>query len=112
MLFIFIKMMMITEDEANLLSRFFYIFSDPTRLKIISALLTAERGSRCVNKVSEYLSLSQPVVSQQLRILKDAGLVTVTRDRQFYRYAVADKHVAEILQTGLDHIYEKTNQEE
>ncbi len=102
---------MITENEANLLSRFFYIFSDPTRLKIISALLTAEEGSRCVNKISEFLTLRQPVVSQQLRILKDAGLVKVTRDGQFYRYAIADDHIADIIQIGLDHIYEKNKQE-
>ncbi len=98
---------MITEKEAKQLARLFYVFSDPTRLKIISALLDTANGSRCVNNITEHLSLNQPVVSQQLRILKDSGLVTVTRDRQFYRYAIADKHVAEILHIGFDHIYEK-----
>jgi len=102
---------MITEKEAKQLARIFYIFSDPTRLKIVSALLSAEEGSRCVNNITEHLSLNQPVVSQQLRILKDAGWVTVTRDRQFYHYTIADRHVEEILRIGLEHIYEKNIQE-
>ncbi len=102
----------ITEKEAKQLGRLFYVFSDPTRLKIISVLLEAENTSCCVNSISKHLELNQPVVSQQLRILKDAGLVSVTRDRQFYRYAIADKHVKEIIQIGLDHIYEEKNQED
>ena len=96
----------LAEKESQKLARFFYVFSDPTRLRIITSLLSAESDSRCVNNIAQNLHINQPTVSQQLRILKNAGLVKVTRDRQFYRYAISDEHVKEILKLGMDHLSE------
>jgi DNA-binding transcriptional ArsR family regulator len=97
----------LSDRDIEKLTRFFYVFSDPTRLKIILTLLTAEHGSRCVNNIAEQLDINQPTVSQQLRVLKEAGLVKVVRDRQFYRYSIKDEHVAELINLGIKHITEK-----
>jgi len=94
------------ENDIEKLSRFFYVFSDPTRLKIILLLLSAKQNSRCVNNIARQLDISQPTVSQQLRILKEAGLVKVVRDRQFYRYSISDEHVADLINLGVEHISE------
>jgi ArsR family transcriptional regulator len=97
----------LSPQDFQKLARFFYVFSDPTRLKIITLLLNMEQQSRCVNNIAQQLNISQPSVSQQLRILKEAGLVKVKRDRQFYRYSINDNHVAELIRIGIEHITEQ-----
>lgn len=52
---------------------------DPTRQAIVSALLDeGERGLR-VGQITELTSLSRPAVSHHLRVLREAGAVTVRK---------------------------------
>jgi DNA-binding transcriptional ArsR family regulator len=57
---------------------------DPTRLAIVTCL--AERP-RAVGELAEVLPISRPAVSQHLKVLKDAGLVTgqAAGTRRVYR---------------------------
>jgi DNA-binding transcriptional ArsR family regulator len=57
---------------------------DPTRRAIFDRL---RRGPRAVGELAEGLPVSRPAVSQHLRVLKDAGLVSERRDgtRRLYR---------------------------
>ena len=57
---------------------------DPTRLAIVTCL--AERP-RAVGELAEQLPVSRPAVSQHLKVLKDAGLVTdrAAGTRRVYR---------------------------
>jgi DNA-binding transcriptional ArsR family regulator len=57
---------------------------DPTRRAIVACL--AERP-RAVGELADELPISRPAVSQHLRVLKDAGLVTVRAvgTRRVYR---------------------------
>lgn len=57
---------------------------DPTRRAIVAYL--AERP-RAVGELAEALPISRPAVSQHLKVLKDAGLVTDRADgtRRVYR---------------------------
>jgi len=59
-------------------------FADPSRRAILDHLL---KGERAVSELVSALGLSQPAVSQHLRVLLDTGLVTVRRDgrRRIYR---------------------------
>ncbi len=59
-------------------------FADPSRRAILDCLLAGERP---VSEVVATLGLSQPAVSQHLRVLLDARLVTVRRDgrRRLYQ---------------------------
>jgi DNA-binding transcriptional ArsR family regulator len=52
----------------------FHAIGDPTRRHILEVL---RRGPSTVNDLSAGLPISRPAVSQHLRILLDAGLVTV-----------------------------------
>jgi len=96
----------VSSRELEDLARFFWVFSDPTRLRIIILLLSTEQDSCCVNKIAKTLDMNQPAVSQHLRILKNAHLVKVERERQFYRYSINDEHVKDILTVGMNHIFE------
>src|SRR3954464_7360191 len=57
---------------------------DPTRRAIFEQLRS---GSRSVGEIAADLPVSRPAVSQHLRVLKEAGLVTERRSgtRRFYR---------------------------
>ncbi len=64
-------------DEQAML---FAALADPTRLRLLQILCRQEPpGCRCVNNLSELLGVTQPAVSQHLRILKSVGLVTGER---------------------------------
>ena len=61
-----------TKEQTEL----FAALADPTRLKLVQILCRQNPpGSRCVNNLSQVLGISQPAVSQHLRVLKSVGLV-------------------------------------
>jgi DNA-binding transcriptional ArsR family regulator len=62
----------------------FDLLADPTRRRVLEELRTGERS---VNELVERLGMSQPAVSKQLRVLREAGLASarVERQRRIYR---------------------------
>ncbi len=62
-------------------------FADPTRLRVLSALIA---GELCVCDLVELLGMSQPAVSRHLAYLRRMGLVTATREWKFAHYRLAD----------------------
>ena len=57
--------------------------------------------------LAELLDVSQSAVSHQLRVLKDAELVTRRRDGKTIYYSLADEHVRAIIEMGFEHITEE-----
>jgi ArsR family transcriptional regulator, arsenate/arsenite/antimonite-responsive transcriptional repressor len=57
-------------------SALFAALADPTRLKLVQILgLQNPPGCRCVNNLSHLLGITQPAISQHLRVLKSVGLI-------------------------------------
>ena len=92
-------------DEEMLLdtSALFKIMSDPSRMKIIIALLAAEL---CVCDLAELTGISQSAVSHQLRVLRQARLVRYRRDGKNAYYSLQDDHVSQLVRIALEHINE------
>jgi DNA-binding transcriptional ArsR family regulator len=67
----------------------FDVLGDPVRRRILELLATGERSSGAVTEVirSEF-GISQPAVSQHLRVLREAGFATVRPDGARRLYAV------------------------
>jgi DNA-binding transcriptional ArsR family regulator len=63
----------------------FSAVADPTRRAIFERLA---RGPRAVGELASEFPVSRPAVSQHLRVLKEAGLVTDRRDGNRRLYAV------------------------
>ncbi len=92
------------KDEAIYgLAELFKIFGDPTRIRILYAMLDTER---CVNDIAGVLEMSQSSVSHQLRILKTSKLVKSRRKGKSIFYSLDDEHVRSILNMGMEHIME------
>jgi DNA-binding transcriptional ArsR family regulator len=76
----------------------FSALADPTRRAIFERLA---RGPRAVGELAEDFPVSRPAVSQHLRVLKDAGLVSDRRDGNRRVYAV-DPHGVEAMRAYFD----------
>jgi ArsR family transcriptional regulator len=81
----------------------FRALDDPTRLKIINALLLAEM---CVCDIAALLDMTQPAVSHHLKVLKDSQLVKYHREGKVVYYALDDEHVGNVFYQGLLHANE------
>jgi ArsR family transcriptional regulator len=104
-----VKMSMPDENELCDLSDFFKIFGDSTRTKIISAL---DESEMCVCDLGALLGMTKSTISHQLRSLRLANLVKNRREGKVVYYSLADDHVRQIFETGLEHIREKTGESE
>lgn len=80
---------------------FFSVFSDVTRVKILTALSISEL---CVTDIAGILELNQTTVSHQLRLLRDAGMVDYRREGKIIYYRTVNKHVNDIMLTGAEHL--------
>lgn len=86
---------------AEQLAELFKAYSDPSRLKIIGALLEDERS---VGDIAELVGISESAVSHHLRGLRQLNLVRGRRDGRLVFYSLADEHVSQLYRMGLDHI--------
>jgi ArsR family transcriptional regulator len=75
-------------------ARFFRALAHPVRIKILELLV---RHDRTVQDLQEALGLEQPVVSQQLAVLRNQGIVTSQTHGVSVRYAVRDPAIGDLL---------------
>jgi ArsR family transcriptional regulator, arsenate/arsenite/antimonite-responsive transcriptional repressor len=61
--------------------------SDPNRVKIIKML---QHRSLCVCEMQAALGIAQPTVSNHLKVLEDAGLVSYRKSGLWVNYSVSD----------------------
>ena len=88
-------------DVLNELVGFFGIFSDLTRLRILSALAISEM---CVTDLSIMLNLNQTTTSHQLRILRDLGAVKTRRQGKIVFYSLKNEIVNDVLLKGVEYL--------
>ena len=69
-------------------------FGNPIRIRIIDAL---KENNLRVNELSEILGYPQPIVSQQIKILKSAGIVFKIKDGHEYPYGLTNPHFSELI---------------
>lgn len=92
---------LVDEEHVARLAEIFRTLGDPTRLRLVSILATAEL---CVCDLSAVLAMSQSAVSHQLRTLRDLRLVSWRREGRHIFYQLADEHVADLFRRGLEHV--------
>jgi ArsR family transcriptional regulator len=75
-------------------AQFFRALAHPTRIRILEILV---RGERTVQELQAALALDQPLVSQQLAVLRNQGIVSARKERSSARYALRDPLVGALL---------------
>lgn len=73
---------------------FFRALAHPIRIKILETLGTGERS---VQELQEALDLDQPIVSQQLAVLRAKNIVTPRKVGATVRYALSDPLITRLL---------------
>lgn len=96
-----LKDKMLDEHLASNLSDIFKALGDPTRLKIIYALVQNEL---CVHDLSVVLEMAQSAVSHQLRYLRNLRIVKRRKKGKTVFYSLDDDHVEQIFVQTLQHI--------
>lgn len=93
---------LIGPDEARHLAEMFRLLGDPTRVRILSALL--ESGELCVHDVAAAADTNETKVSQAMRLLRAAGIVRNRRDGRHVFYRLDDDHIRLLLEASRDHL--------
>jgi ArsR family transcriptional regulator len=76
---------------------FFRALAHPVRIRILELLV---KGDRSVQELQEALDLEQPVVSQQLAVLRSNNIVSGRKEGVSVRYAVRDPLIGMLLDTA------------
>lgn len=76
-------------DDIEAQAAVFSALADPTRLRLVR-LLCRQRdpNALCVNALAAFLGVTQPAVSQHIRVLKSAGLVKGERRGYHIHYFI------------------------
>jgi ArsR family transcriptional regulator, cadmium/lead-responsive transcriptional repressor len=81
--------------ESELLAKYFRVFADPSRLRILEAL--EAEGELAVGDLVERLGLPQPSVSNHLACLRWCGFVTARREHRTVYNRIADRKVSRVI---------------
>ena len=82
----------------------FKALGDPTRLKIIGLLAKRNSESFCVIDLAEKLGMTQPAVSQHLKVLKNIKLLEPNRKGNHIYYAI-NLETMNSIKAGFDYLY-------
>ena len=99
-----VKADLLDDEIIRVITDFFKVLGDPTRIKIIQILF---KNELCVCDLSAIMGMNQPAISQQLKILKQANMVKYRRDGKNVFYALSDEHVHKIFEQVYLHIKER-----
>ncbi len=92
---------MIDDQTAVDLADLFRALGDPTRVKIIYALLQPEL---CVHDISTALGMGQSAVSHQLRYLRNLRILKRRKVGKTVFYSLDDDHMEQIFVQTLQHL--------
>jgi len=89
------------EYTAALLAEIFSALSDPSRIRIISALTEGEMN---VGKLAEMVGISESAISHHMRGLRQMRIVRARKEGRQVFYALEDEHITDLYQRGLEHV--------
>lgn len=92
------------EHSAAHVAELFRAFSDTSRVRIMSALLSGEKN---VTALAELVGVSESAVSHHMRGLRQMRLVVARKDGKEVYYRVDDPHIIALFQQGVRHIQEE-----
>jgi len=85
------------EELQAFKAAFFKALAHPIRIRILELLV---KGEKSVQELQDALGVEQPVVSQQLAVLRASNIVAGRKEGASVRYSVRDPLIAELLSTA------------
>lgn len=102
------KKELLPDDLLTHVSDFFKVFSDKTRLKILTILLKDEL---CVCDIATILEMSHSSISHQLRVLRQYKIVKNRKEGKVVYYSLDDSHISNIVSQGIEHYVHKNEKD-
>jgi DNA-binding transcriptional ArsR family regulator len=93
---------MIPSEEAQQLTELFRLLGDPTRVRILYALV--EVGELCVCDLAAVVDVPETSVSHALRLLRASGVVRNRKSGRMVYCSLADAHVRMLLDVSAEHL--------
>ena len=91
----------LNEHLAAHVAELFRAFSDTSRVRIVSALLTGEMN---ISALAEIVGISESAVSHHMRGLRQMHMVQSRRDGKEVYYRIDDEHIIALFQQGVKHV--------
>jgi DNA-binding transcriptional ArsR family regulator len=88
------------QESLDAASELLKALASPVRLGIVLELAS---GAKHVHELVAILGVSQPLVSQHLRVLRSSRIVTARRQAREIEYSLTDDHVAHIVLDAIRH---------
>ena len=88
-------------QTAERLAEIFAALSDPTRLRILAAMMDREQN---VGALSEAAAISESATSHQLRLLRALHIVRARKDGRHVYYSLDDDHIRDLISRGIAHV--------
>ena len=92
------------KDVTVNMAALFKALADPTRLRIVQALLLEEL---CVCDISAIVDVSVSAISHQLRLLRSMHIVKFRKQGKMVYYSLDDEHIAQLMEVVQEHLHEK-----
>ena len=92
------------EQTAAQVAELFRSFSDASRVRILSVLVSGELN---VGALAKIIGISESAVSHHLRGLRQMRIVNARKDGKEVYYRVDDEHIIELFQQGIRHVQDE-----
>lgn len=92
---------LLTEHQAAHVAELFRAFSDTSRVRILSALVSEEMN---ITALAQVVGISESAISHHMRGLRQMRIVQSRRDGKEVYYRVEDEHVIALFQQGVRHV--------
>lgn len=89
------------EQTAALVAELFRLFSDASRVRILSVLAAGEMN---VSALARAVGISESAVSHHMRGLRQMHAVTARREGKSVYYRIEDPHILALFQQGVEHV--------
>jgi len=90
----------ISDRQIERASSIFRAVGDPARLRLLERLAG---GEQCVTELAEAAGTGLSTVSQQLKLLRSEHIVTRRRAGKHIYYALADRHILDLVESAIAH---------
>jgi DNA-binding transcriptional ArsR family regulator len=93
---------LVTAAETELMAAVFKVLADPSRCRLVAAII--EGGELCVCDLAATVEISESNASHHLRVLRAHGLVRARREGKMVFYSPDDAHIRVLLEITREHV--------
>ena len=97
-----VRARLVTAAETERMAAVFKVLADPSRCRLVAAII--EAGELCVCDLAATVDMSESNVSHHLRVLRSNGLVRARRDGKMVFYSPDDAHIRVLLDITREHV--------